>query len=30
MEEATITTVVRAGQRVAIDRFGLLLIEEAG
>jgi hypothetical protein len=29
VEEATITTV-RAGQHSAIDRFGLLLIEEAG
>ncbi len=29
VEEATTTTVVRAGQRVAIDRFGLLSIEEA-
>jgi len=30
VEEATITTLVRAGQRAAVDRFGLLLIEEAG
>jgi N-methylhydantoinase A len=30
VEEATTTTVVRAGQRAAIDRFGLLAIEEAG
>jgi N-methylhydantoinase A len=30
VEEATTTTVVRAGQRAAIDRFGLLSIEEAG
>jgi N-methylhydantoinase A/oxoprolinase/acetone carboxylase beta subunit len=30
VEEATTTTVVCAGQRAAIDRFGLLSIEEAG
>jgi hypothetical protein len=30
VEEATATTVVRAGQRAAIDRFGLLSIEGAG
>jgi N-methylhydantoinase A len=30
VEEATATTVVLAGQRAAIDRFGLLSIEEAG
>jgi N-methylhydantoinase A len=28
VEEATTTTMVRAGQRAAIDRFGLLSIEE--
>jgi hypothetical protein len=30
VEEEAITTLVRAEQRSAIDRFGLLLIEEAG
>ena len=30
VEEATTTTMVRAGQRAAIDRFGLLSIEEVG
>jgi N-methylhydantoinase A len=30
VEEATTTTMVRAGQRAAVDRFGLLSIEEAG
>ena len=30
VEEATTTTIVLAGQRAAIDRFGLLSIEEAG
>jgi N-methylhydantoinase A len=29
IEEATATTVVLAGQRVTVDEFGLLLIEEA-
>jgi N-methylhydantoinase A len=30
VEEATATTAVGAGQRAAVDRFGLLAIEEAG
>jgi N-methylhydantoinase A len=29
VEEATATTVVLAGQSITIDRFGLILIEEA-
>ncbi len=29
-EEATTTTVVWAGQRASVDRFGLLSIEERG
>jgi N-methylhydantoinase A len=30
VEEATTTTVVWAGQRASIDRFGLISIEECG
>ena len=30
VEEATTTTVVWAGQRASIDRFGLISIEERG
>jgi N-methylhydantoinase A len=30
VEEATTTTMIRAGQRASIDRFGLITIEEAG